>query len=142
MWHIRRFDELSLEELEEIYRLRQTIFILEQESFFADIDGEDREAVHIFHKEDGSITSYCRITTNGKIVIGRVLVNPGHRGGGRGRKLFDHALAYIRREYPSSPIDITAMCYLEDFYESFGFRRISERYDISGHLHVDMALEQ
>ncbi|WP_342388746.1 GNAT family N-acetyltransferase [Salinicoccus bachuensis] len=142
MWHIRRFEALSLEELEEIYRLRQTVFILEQESLFADIEGGEREAVHIFHEDDGIITSYCRITTDGKVVIGRVLVNPRHRGEGGGRELFGYALEYARREYPSSTIAITAMCYLEEFYESFGFSRASERYDIAGHMHVDMVLEQ
>ncbi|KIH71439.1 GNAT family N-acetyltransferase [Salinicoccus roseus] len=142
MWHIRRFEELSLEELAEILRLRQRVFILEQESLFEDIDGRDGEAVHIFHQEDGEIKSYCRVMQADKIVIGRVLVNPDYRREGRGKELFDYALAHVKQEYPSTPVVITAMCYLEDFYETFGFRRISERYDIAGHQHVDMALEQ
>ena len=41
MWHIRRFEELSLEELAEILRLRQRVFILEQESLFEDIGRSD-----------------------------------------------------------------------------------------------------
>lgn len=142
MWHIRRFEELSIEELTEIFRLRQEVFILEQESLFEDIDGEDGEAIHIFHQEDDMIKSYCRITKSDKIVIGRVLVNPDYRGEGRGKELFDYALEHVKQEYPSTPVAITAMCYLEDFYVTFGFRRISERYDIAGHQHVDMALEQ
>ncbi|WP_271399230.1 GNAT family N-acetyltransferase [Salinicoccus roseus] len=142
MWHIRRFEELSLEELAEILRLRQRVFILEQESLFEDIDGRDGEAVHIFHQEGDMIKSYCRITKSDKIVIGRVLVNPDYRGEGRGKELFDYALEHVKQEHPSTPVAITAMCYLEGFYETFGFRRISERYDIAGHQHVDMALEQ
>ena len=86
--------------------------------------------------------SYCRITKSDKIVIGRVLVNPDYRGEGRGKELFDYALEHVKQEHPSTPVAITAMCYLEDFYETFSFRRISERYDIAGHQHVDMALEQ
>ena len=133
MWHIRRFEELSLEELAEIFRLRQRVFILEQESLFEDIDGRDGEAVHIFHHEDGEIKSYCRITKSDKVVIGGVLVNPDYRGEGRGKELFDYALEHVKQEYPSTPVVITAMCYLEEFYSGFGFRKTSERYDIAGH---------
>ena len=115
---------------------------MEQESLFENIDGEDGEAMHIFHQEGGNIKSYCRMTKAYEIVIGRVLVSPKHRGEGRGKDLFDYALKFVSREHPTTPVAITAMCYLEDFYGSFGFKKTSERYDIAGHQHVDMALEQ
>lgn len=84
--------------------------------------------------------SYCRLLIEDIITIGRVIVNPIHRGEGKGRELFKYAIKYAQNNFPHLPINITAMCYLEKFYESFGFVHISERYDIAGHMHVDMEL--
>lgn len=140
MWNIKFFEELSLVELEEILRLRQSVFIIEQQSLFRDIDGQDADSVHIFSKENESITSYCRLIIDDDITIGRVIVNPDYRGQGKGRKLFNYAVEYIQANYPDKAIYITAMCYLEEFYESFAFEHISERYEIAGHMHVDMNL--
>src|SRR5699024_5289609 len=141
MWMIKKFDELSKVETEEIFRLRQTVFIIVQKSLFIDIDGQDVNAIHIFYKKNNSIVSYCRLIIDNSITIGRVIVNPEYRGVGKGRELFEFALEHIKNNYPTSTVDITAMCYLEKFYESFGFEYNSERYDIADHMHVDMKLE-
>src|SRR5699024_4806342 len=140
MWNVKRFNELSLIELEAILRLRQSVFIIEQQSLFYDIDGKDRNAIHIFLKKEESIVSYCRITMNEQITIGRVVVNPIYRSHGEGRKLLEYTVEYIQQNFSKAPIHITAMCYLEEFYRSFGFEHISERYEIAGHLHIDMKL--
>jgi len=140
MWNVREFNELSLEELEQILRIRQDVFIIEQESLFTDIDGQDANAIHIFSKKDEQILAYCRLIINEAATIGRVIVIPSERADGKGRELFSFALDYIAEKHPSLPVKITAMCYLEKFYESFGFKIVSDRYDIAGHLHVEMEL--
>lgn len=141
MWSIKVFDELSLLELEQILRLRQDVFIIEQESLFTDIDGQDSNAIHMFSREDEEISSYCRMIITDSVTIGRVIVNPNKRNMGRGKELFTFAVDYIKKEMPSSVIKITAMSYLEEFYKSFGFEFVSPRYDIAGHQHVDMELK-
>jgi|SRR5699024_11147642 len=141
MWSAKKFEELSLREVEEIFRLRQSIFIIEQKSLFVDIDGQDINALHIFHKKNERVISYCRFIIGDSITIGRVIVNPIDRGNGKGRELFRYAVQYAQDYFPDLPINITAMCYLEKFYESFGFVIISERYDVAGHMHVDMVLK-
>ena len=140
MWYVKNYNELELDELEQILGLRQDIFILEQESFFRDIDGKDKDALHIFKKKDGDIHSYCRMEVGDRVVISRVVVNPKHRGNGQGRELFQYAVDYGRKQYPEKTIQIIAMAYLLEFYQSYGFKIISDEYDIAGHNHVDMEL--
>lgn len=140
MWYVKNYNELELDELEQILGLRQDIFILEQESFFRDIDGEDKDALHIFKKTDSDIRAYCRMEVSDKVLISRVVVNPKYRGNGKGRELFQQGVDYARKQYPEKQIQIVAMSYLLEFYESYGFKVISDEYDIAGHDHIDMAL--
>ena len=140
MWYVKNYNELELDELEQILGLRQDIFILEQESFFRDIDGKDKDSMHLFKKTDSIIRAYCRMEVGDKVLISRVVVNPKYRGNGMGRELFKYAVDYAREQYPEKQIQIIAMAYLLEFYESYGFKVISDEYDIAGHNHIDMVL--
>jgi len=142
MWQIRKFDELTLTEMEQIFRLRQSIFIIEQKSYFEDIDGQDSSAIHIFNKEQDIIWAYCRVLVyEEKVVLGRVTVHNEKRGNGNGRKLLNTALKYLKENYPDKYIQIVAMSYLKDFYKSYGFNSISEVYIMDDHPHEDMILK-
>lgn len=140
MWFVKKYDELELDELEEILGLRQDIFIMEQESFFRDIDGRDQDAIHVFHKDEGVIKAYCRMEETDHVYISRVIVNSEYRGQGFGREIFRYGVALAKERNPGMIIRITAMSYLTDFYQSFGFKAISDDYDIAGHDHIDMEL--
>lgn len=141
MWHVKKYDELELDELEEILSLRQDTFILEQESFFRDIDGRDQDALHVFKKEDDRIKAYCRMEDeDDHTYISRVIVNPAYRGQGFGREIFRYGTELAKERHPGKIIRITAMSYLLDFYKSFDYEPISEEYDIAGHNHIDMEL--
>lgn len=142
MWNIKKFSELSLNEMEQIFRLRQSIFIVEQKSYFEDIDGKDIDAIHIFNKENNSIWAYCRILNDGqKMILGRVTVHHEKRGNGNGRLLLETALKYLKKHYPDKAVQIVAMSYLKDFYKSYGFKSISDIYIMDDHPHEDMVLE-
>ena len=41
-WTIKRFDELTLDELYDILQLRNEVFIVEQNCVYKDLDGKDR----------------------------------------------------------------------------------------------------
>lgn len=138
MWQVKAFNALSLTELEQILKMRQDIFIIEQESLFSDIDGRDQEAMHLMKKDGDVITSYCRILVGGNVNISRVVVNKDHRGNGMGRGLFQYAVDYAKDTYSEKKIEIVAMAYLKEFYSSFGFEPVSDPYDIAGHDHIDM----
>ncbi|AKG73429.1 GNAT family N-acetyltransferase [Salinicoccus halodurans] len=142
MWQTKKFNELSLSEIEQIFRLRQSIFIIEQQSYFADIDGKDTEAIHIFNKENNIIWAYCRILIyDEKVILGRVTVHSDKRGNGNGRELLNTALKYLKENYPDKFVQIVAMSYLKDFYKSYGFKSISEVYIMDDHPHEDMILK-
>lgn len=142
MWYIKEFDELSLNELEQIFRLRQSIFILEQKSYFEDIDGKDSESIHIFSKNDGYISSYCRVTVKDNIVLGRVTVHIDFRKNGKGREMLNYSLKYLEEKHPDKDIEIVAMSYLRKFYQSFGFITTSDIYIMDGDQHENMILKR
>ena len=49
---VKNFQELSVEELYQILRLRSEVFVVEQECIYQDMDGKDSLAVHILGMED------------------------------------------------------------------------------------------
>lgn len=141
MWKLKTFKELSTSELEQIYRLRQSVFIVEQESYFNDIDGNDYDAIHLFNSEDNEIWTYCRIIEyEDKINFGRVCVKKNKRGNGNGRLLLNKVLEIINQISECKNIHIMAMSYLADFYISYGFKAVSDTYIIDQHPHIDMIL--
>ena len=54
------FHELTTQELYEILRIREEIFIIEQNCIYRDIDGHDYESLHVFYQEEGKVTAYLR----------------------------------------------------------------------------------
>jgi ElaA protein len=76
---IKKMDELSSSEQHDIFALRSEIFIVEQECIYQDIDGKDKEALHITGKKGNEIVAYARIIESGvsypdHISIGRLMV--------------------------------------------------------------------
>jgi ElaA protein len=60
-WTIKRFDELTLDELYNILQLRNEVFIVEQNCVYKDLDGKDRSAWHLMAVEDDKLVAYTRI---------------------------------------------------------------------------------
>ncbi|MBT1181928.1 hypothetical protein JS531_08185 [Bifidobacterium sp. CP2] len=51
---VKRFEELSVAELYEIYRVRVVVFVVEQRCTYQEVDEADRHCWHVFlHDEDG-----------------------------------------------------------------------------------------
>ena len=46
MWHIKRFSELTTDELYALLRIRSEVFIVEQNAVYQDLDGDDQAAIH------------------------------------------------------------------------------------------------
>jgi len=57
---IRHFTELSAEELYEMYRLRVTVFVVEQRCPYQEIDVFDKAAYHLWLKDAGGIQRRMR----------------------------------------------------------------------------------
>lgn len=142
MWQYKYFEDLTAKEYHQILKARTKIFVVEQDSAYQEVDDIDLRAVHLIKREKDSIKAYARVyIENGRPHIGRVLVPEEFRGEGHGRELFETALNFVKAKYPSKDIDIQAEAYLQKFYESFGFKQVSEEYDDCDIAHIDMTLE-
>jgi len=141
-WKIKKFNELSLEELYKIIKLRIEVFIIEQNCFYQDCDGKDLNAYHLFLEEDGNIIACLRILNKGvsydEVSIGRVIVKKDYRGKGIAKEMIRKAINLIEKEMKENAIRISAQAHLENFYGSFGFKKVSDVYLEDGIPHVEM----
>ncbi|WP_431858467.1 GNAT family N-acetyltransferase [Azospirillum sp.] len=142
-----RFGEFTTPELYAVLELRQRVFVIEQASLFADIDGRDREADHLLAcGDDGALHGYLRVFAPGIVgeaaSLGRVVVGENARGTGLGRDLVAEGLAFLARRHPDAAVAISAQEHLQRFYGAFGFETVSAPYDDAGIPHVDMVLQR
>ena len=74
---VKHFSELSAEELVEIYKLRVSVFIVEQSCPYQDIDDADNSAYHVWLRDEDGIEAYARVLPAGvafpTAAIGRVI---------------------------------------------------------------------
>ena len=123
MLDARKFNQLSLDELYTILKLRQDVFICEQECIFEDIDLKDQSALHLLKKEGNSLQAYARLIfeEDNQITIGRIVIPLNARGSGAGKAFVKEILSYLKITYPHSKIRIDAQSRLQGFYEKLGF---------------------
>ena len=142
-WTIKRFDELTLDELYNILQLRNEVFIVEQNCVYNDTDGKDRSAWHLMAVEDNILIAYTRILPPGVSysdpAIGRVVTSSSKRRSGLGRELMKRSIETCEKFFGKISITLSAQVYLQSFYESFGFIVIGEEYLDDGILHVEMS---
>ena len=64
---IKRFDQLSREELYAILKLRVDVFVVEQQCPYPDLDDHDQQALHVFMTDEDGIEAYLRILDRGVV---------------------------------------------------------------------------
>lgn len=146
-----RFGDLSGREVHDLLKLRQDIFVVEQECPYPDIDGKDLETLHfrLLDSVSGHLAGACRVflpegdessnPEQGQMSrIGRVVIDSAYRGQGLGRLLMRASLEKLDELAPQANIVLGAQAHLQEFYASFGFERCSEDYLEDGILHLDM----
>ena len=146
-WKIKRFNELTIDELYDILTLRSKIFVVEQECAYQDVDGADRSSYQLFgYEPDGRLAGNLRILDPGQTfdepAIGRVAVEASLRGKGYARQMMERALSFMTEELGAKQIKIEAQVYLVEFYKSLGFRAVSESFLEDGIPHVNMTWER
>ena len=146
-WRCEEFGQLAAPALYEMLRLRQDVFVLEQDCMYPDIDGFDQQALHLSAWRDGELLAYLRALPPGgdalpggnkESTIGRVVVSPAARGLSLGRELMRRGIALNLATWPGAGICIGAQAHLEDFYTGLGFTRIGDVYDDEGIPHIKM----
>lgn len=143
---LKRFDELTSNELYALLQLRFRVFVLEQESFYDEIDGKDLHCYHMMGYEKGELVGYLRILPQGlsfeEASIGRFVVCKEGRGKGWGKQLMNEAIGFISENLVEKKIRIEGQSYLRKFYESFGFKVTSDEFLDGGIPHYEMLREE
>ena len=144
-WLLKKFDDLKPQELYAILQLRIEVFVVEQNCVFQDADGKDPGCWHFMGWKDNRLVAYTRLVPPGHIYkepsIGRVVTAPSARKSGAGKELMRQSLIKMYELFGNLPVKIGAQLYLKRFYESFGFKQISDVYLEDGIEHIYMRKE-
>lgn len=138
---VKKFYDLTHDELFDIYQARAEVFVVEQNCVYQDVDDYDKQSFHVMVKDGDKLAAYCRVIPAGikypEWAIGRVLTMAFARGKGVGRILMDASLDVIK-ENGSGDIRISAQSYLRKFYESYGFQVVGDEYLEDDIPHLEM----
>jgi ElaA protein len=141
---VKPFAQLSASELYALMRLRQEVFVVEQNCAYLDADGHDAPCIHVWctADEDPRLLAALRVVPPGEkyaeASIGRVVSASFARRTGAGRAVVERGLVELERAFGVVPVRISAQQYLERFYRGFGFETVSAPYDEDGIPHIEM----
>jgi ElaA protein len=145
-WGCKKFEELTPFELYDILRLRNEIFVVEQNCVFQDADNKDQHCHHLLGWHEKDLAAYARLLPPGlsykEMSIGRVACAFAFRGNGTGRELMTISIEHCDKLFGKGPIKLGGQLYLKGFYESLGFRQKSEIYLEDGIEHIEMILSR
>jgi len=115
-------------------KLRQEVFVVEQNCPYVDADGKDRMSFHVMgYDESGDLLAYVRICPPGVsydkyVSIGRVVTHERVRGIGEGYQLMEASLRFCKELFPQVPNKISAQLHLTNFYEKLGYVTVGDDY--------------
>ena len=140
--HKKSFQELTVDELYELLRVRSEVFVVEQDCVYQDMDGDDQKSIHLWLTVADKVVALARVCPAGthmkKISIGRVITTI--RGKGYGKQIMLYAIDAAKEHFGARLIDIEAQEYAKGFYESLGFRQSSDAFMLDGIPHIKMTL--
>ena len=147
-WGVKTFQEIPVDELFDVLKLRVDVFVVEQQCAYPELDEYDRhhETRHLSgQNEFGHLIAYARLLPPGlrypEVNLGRFVVKADFRKQGVGHQLLQETLKGISGCWPKATIRISAQDYLQAFYAQYGFLRVSEVYLEDGIPHVEMLKE-
>ena len=142
---IKKFNELTIQELYSLLKLRSEIFVVEQDCVYQDLDGKDAKALHVIGIENNEVVAYTRVFKSGDYFdiasIGRVAVHKDRRKYGYGKDIMQASINVVNDKFKEQKIKISAQTYLSRFYTELGFKVIGEGYLEDGIPHIEMLKE-
>jgi len=150
---IKHFDELTAPELYEIMKLRVSVFVVEQNCPYQELDDRDQSSYHLYLKDDSGIAAYLRVYFNeiymnpyieesdilfNVAAIGRVVSAVRRRG--YATELLKAAVTVAKDKFSAERIVIEAQVYAKELYEKVGFIQTSEEFLEDGIPHIQMML--
>lgn len=142
------FEELTARDAYAAWRLRQDVFVLEQECLYPDLDGRDTEpgTRHVLLKDDaGRLVGYCRVLDDRHLEppawrIGRVVLDRSVRGQGLADRVVREALAECAALDGDHDVVLDAQAPLAGWYTTFGFEVAGAEFVEDGIPHIPMRL--
>lgn len=110
--------------LYRILWLRVSVFVVEQNAAYAELDGADieRGAELVWAEDSGDVLATLRILRERDAMrIGRVATARTARGQGIAAQLMTMAIERCETTMPGAPIEIDAQAQLAEWYARFGF---------------------
>lgn len=140
---VKTFAQLSNTELYAILKLRVDVFVVEQACPYPEVDGRDEDSLHVWLEQDGEILAYLRVLDRGVeseyVAIGRVIA--ARRRQGLGSEIMKAGIRVAQERFHAESIYLEGQVYAQGFYESLGFRQISEPYLEDNIPHIKMLRE-
>ena len=148
-FHTSSWSDLTRDQFHSIVRLRISVFVVEQDCPYPELDTKDLSSIHVYALRIGenialgdSAVACVRICAPGisypEPSIGRVATRPDCRKIGLGLDIMKRAIDACESAYPGQGIRISAQCYLEKFYSDLGFSSTGETYLEDDILHIQM----
>ena len=131
------FDTLDAATAYDVWRLRQDVFVVEQDCPYPDLDGRDPEpgTRHVLLREDDKLLGYARVLDDGREWrIGRVVLARA----GRGRGLADVLMHTALQVCSGRDVVLDAQAPLVAWYGSHGFDVDGPEFLEDGIPHVPM----
>ena len=139
--HQKSFQELTVDELYELLRVRSEVFVVEQNCVYQDLDHDDQKSIHLWLTVANKVVALARVCPAGthmqEVSIGRVITT--ERGKGYGKQIMLHAIEAAKKHFDAKQIDIEAQEYAKGFYESVGFKQSSSTFMLDGIPHIKMS---
>ena len=141
---VRHFDELTTRELFDLYKLRVSVFVVEQNCPYQEVDDADRVSYHVWLQDEDGIAAYLRVIPAGvsfeDVSIGRVIAV--RRRCGLGTRIVEEGIRVAREKLRARRITIEAQTYARALYEKLGFRQTSAEFLEDGIPHIRMQWEE
>lgn len=130
---IIHYSNLSVNDFHDLVALRISVFVVEQNCPYQELDGKDKKAWHLLCKhENGALVGTLRILPAGvsysEVSIGRVVSHPDYRKDKIGHFIMAQAMKFIHDTLGDPNVRISAQSHLCTFYEKYGFVKTGKEY--------------
>lgn len=142
---VAQFADLDAREVYDVARLRQDVFVVEQECAYPDLDGRDPEpgTAHVLLRDGAELLGYARVLDDPAAWrIGRVVLAKAGRGRGLADGLVRAALAHCAATDPARDVVLDAQSPLARWYAALGFVVDGEEFLDDGIPHTPMRLSR
>lgn len=141
---VKHFDELTAWELFDLYKLRVSVFVVEQSCPYQEVDDADRVSYHVWLRDGDGIAAYLRVIPAGvnfeDVSIGRVIAV--RRRCGLGTRIVAEGLRVAQERLGAQRVTIEAQTYARALYEKLGFRQTAAEFLEDGIPHIRMQWEK